>query len=112
MNDFKAFVAIIHGDLPETLIYYISMKPAPSGNWKRLDETNRMIEAFMKTQARTQFIDVSAAMLDSQESVRQEPYGADPMHMNEAGYSLWTSIIRPVLLHRFGAQSIVRTPAP
>jgi lysophospholipase L1-like esterase len=104
LNDFKQFVDIIHSDLPETWIYYISMKPTPQGEWQRKDQTNQLIEAYVRTQQRVQFIDVSRAMLDSQGNLRRELYGSDPMHMNAAGYALWTSVIRPVLMSRFGAQ--------
>ena len=102
LNDFKQFVSIVHGDLPETWIYYISMKPAPWGNWQLMDQTNRAIAAYIRTQPRVQFIDVSAAMLDSQGKPRSELYGWDPMHMNRSGYALWTSIVKPILMERFG----------
>src|SRR5438067_7294852 len=104
LNDFKQFVGTVHGDLPETWIYYISMKPAPWGNWQLMDQTNRMIAAYISTQPRVQFIDVSSAMLDSQGKLRRELYGWDPMHMNASGYALWTSIVKPVLMERFGTK--------
>ena len=101
LEDFKRFVAIVHSRLPETWIYYISMKPAPVGDWELFSKTNGMIEAYLRTQERAQFIDVSSAMLDAQGKLRPELYGDDPEHMNPAGYVLWTSIIKPVLLQRF-----------
>ncbi len=104
LDDFKRFVEIIHSELPGTWIYYVSMKPTPAGwsNWEVLRKTNGMIEAFIRTQDRTQFIDVSSAMLNAQGQPRGELFGWDHMHMNAAGYALWRSIIKPVLLNRFG----------
>jgi lysophospholipase L1-like esterase len=104
-EDFKQFVAIIHSQLPDTWIYYISMKPAPLrwGNWKREKETNRMIEEYARTQDRVQFIDVSAAMLDAQGQPRRELFRWDHLHMNAKGYALWTATIKPVLLKRFAS---------
>jgi lysophospholipase L1-like esterase len=101
LADFKAFVATVHADLPQTWIYYVSMKPARFGDWPLMDRTNRMIAAYIRTQERVQFVDVSTAMLD-QGRLRHGLYGWDPMHMNAQGYALWTSIIRPVLMERFG----------
>jgi lysophospholipase L1-like esterase len=101
LQDFKRFVGLIHKELPETWIYYISMKPAPVGNWELFKKTNGMIEAYIRTQDRSQYIDVSSAMLDAQGHLRRELYGKDPMHMNDAGYAVWTTIVKPVLVDRF-----------
>ncbi len=106
LKELEQFVSIVQGDLPETWIYYISMKPAPHGNWPLMDQANRMIAAYIRTQERVQFIDVSAAMLDSHRKLRGELYDSDPRHMNASGYVLWTSIVKPVLMERFGTQSI------
>jgi len=43
LNEFIQFVALIHGELPDTRIFYVSMKPAPWGDWRLMDQTNRMI---------------------------------------------------------------------
>jgi len=44
------------------------------------------------------------AMLESHGKLRPELYGSDPMHMNASGYALWTSIVKPVLMERFGTR--------
>ena len=104
INDFKQFVALIHAELPDTWTYYVSMKPSPLRwrNWDNIHRTNQMIEAFIRTQQRVQFIDVSAAMLNAKGQPRSEIFRPDGLHMNSQGYALWTSIIKPVLLSRFG----------
>jgi lysophospholipase L1-like esterase len=104
LNDFKQLISIVHRDLPDTWIFYVSMKPAPWGNWPLMDQTNRMIAAYIRTQERVQFIDVSGAMLDSQGKLRRELYDSDPMHMNASGYALWTSIVKAALIERLGTK--------
>jgi lysophospholipase L1-like esterase len=44
-------------------------------------------------------------MLDSQGKPRAELFRRDGLHMNAKGYAVWTSIIRPVLLSRFGSSN-------
>ena len=44
-------------------------------------------------------------MLDSQGKSRAELFRRDGLHMNAKGYAVWTSIIRPVLLSRFGSSN-------
>jgi lysophospholipase L1-like esterase len=107
LDDFKQFVAIIHAQLPETWIYYISIKPTTlrSGNWPTMQKTNQMISAFIRTQDRVQFVDVSSAMLDSQGKPRRDLLKWDGLHPNPKCYALWTSILKPILLARFGPSS-------
>jgi lysophospholipase L1-like esterase len=102
-GDFRQFVEIIHTKLPETWIYYISIKPSIRrwGNWGKCQETNGLIADYIRTQPRVQFIDVDRAMLDAQGKPRKELFRWDGLHMNVEGYAVWTSIIKPVLLNRF-----------
>jgi lysophospholipase L1-like esterase len=102
-GDFSQFVDIIHSQLPETWVYYVSIKPSilRSGNWQKMKKTNELIAAYISTQPRVQFIDVDEAMLDAQGEPRAELFRWDGLHMNAKGYALWTSIIKPVLLNRF-----------
>jgi lysophospholipase L1-like esterase len=103
-SDFRRFVETIHSQLPGTWICYISMKPTPLrwSNWRTVQKTNKMIEDYSRSQERVQFIDVSTAMLDAQGKPRHDLFRWDGLHVNAQGYSLWTLIIRPVLLSRFG----------
>jgi lysophospholipase L1-like esterase len=96
-------VEIIHTKLPETWIYYISIKPSIRrwSNWGKCQETNGLIADYIRTQPRVQFIDVDRAMLDAQGKPRKELFRWDGLHMNAEGYAVWTSIIKPVLLNRF-----------
>lgn len=88
--DFKQFVGIIHAKLPETWIYYISIKPSPLrwGNWEKLKRTNALIVTYCETQQRVQYIDVDASMLDAQGKPRAELFRWDGLHMNSEGYAI------------------------
>ena len=103
LEEFKRFVEIVHTQFPEAWIYFISIKPAPKGGWDVFHKTNGMIAAYIRTKDHVQFIDVSSAMLDENGHLRPGFYGSDPFHMNASGYVLWTSIIKPVLMDRFGS---------
>jgi lysophospholipase L1-like esterase len=103
-EDFRRFVTLIHSQIPDTWIYFISIKPSPS-RWTispSIQRANELIAAYARTQERVEFIDVSAAMLTEHGSLRRELFLPDDLHLNAEGYALWTSIIRPILLKRFG----------
>jgi lysophospholipase L1-like esterase len=104
-GDFKEFVQIVHGALPDTWIYFISIKPSTLRwrMWPEMQRANRMIEEFAHTRQRVQFIDVSSAMLDSTGNPKRDLLKADGLHPTPKCYQLWTSIIKPVLMQRFGS---------
>lgn len=104
-RDFRQFVEIVQSKLPETWIYYISIKPSPlrHRNWEKIKRTNVLIANYCEAQPRVQYIDVDAAMLDAQGKPRADLFRWDGLHMNSKGYAIWTSIIRPLLLSRFAA---------
>jgi lysophospholipase L1-like esterase len=97
--DFKAFVAKVQAKLPQTEIAYISIAGNPA-RWAQVEKvkaTNAMIEEFTKTTPRLKFINVFPHMLGSDGLPRPEIFLSDRLHMNAAGYELWTKIVRPFL---------------
>jgi lysophospholipase L1-like esterase len=112
--DFKSFVALVQGALPQVFIYFISIKPSPRRRRQlpRQREANRLIEEFCRSQARVQFIDVATAMLDKDGEPRAELFAGDRLHPNARCYELWTSIIKPILLRQFEVAPAATQTAP
>jgi len=97
-DDFKEFVGRVRKDLPAVKIAFISIKPSPA-RWslvKQMQSANEKIRTYIESQKGLVYIDVFAPMLRDGE-VRKELFGQDGLHMNGAGYKLWTSIVRPYL---------------
>ncbi|MCP4129459.1 MAG: hypothetical protein GY754_00445 [bacterium] len=92
-------VEFINSHLPETRIYYVSIKPSPSRMefWPNMKKANSLIMIYADTNDNMTFIDVSSSMFDQDENLKKEIFTWDRIHMNEKGYSLWTQIIKPVL---------------
>jgi lysophospholipase L1-like esterase len=106
-QDARTLVQTIRAALPETWIYLISIKPSESrlSAWPRMKEANRMIGDFAGTQEHVQYIDVASAMFDSKGNLRADLFVEDGLHPTAKCYALWTSIIKPLLLERFGLNS-------
>ena len=103
-QDVQQFVQLVHSKLPETWIYVISIKPSIL-RWKRwpeMNESNRLIQDFLRTQDHAAFIDVASAMLDQHGRLSEDLFVADGLHPSAKCYALWTSLIKPVLMQRFG----------
>lgn len=105
-NDAKEFVRMVRSASPDILIYFLSIKPSKARwkEWPQMKSANSMIAAIAKTQQHVQYIDVGSAMLDAQGHPRDELFADDGLHPNAKCYSLWTSIIKPILLQREGTQ--------
>ena len=59
---------------------------------------NDMISTYATMDQRLQFIDVSSPMIGADGNPREELFWVDGLHLSNAGYDLWTSIVRPVLM--------------
>ncbi|MGZ4974234.1 MAG: GDSL-type esterase/lipase family protein, partial [Limisphaerales bacterium] len=96
---FKAFVQKVRTALPSTKIIYLSISTSPSrwGQFNRVKEANRLIQTEIKDMPNVRYVDVVAAMLDTTGKPKAGIYAPDRLHMNEKGYAIWTSILRPFL---------------
>ena len=97
---FKLLFSIIRKTLPGVPVAYVSIKPSPS-RWNihgRMEEANKAIEAFLKTQRATSFIDVYHKMLDKDGEPIKDIFLEDKLHMNAKGYAIWKKVIQPYLL--------------
>ena len=108
-NDAREFVKIVHSELPETWIYIMSIKPSYLrwNEWPKMKAANKLIQDFLKTQDRVQYLDVATPMFDGQDKPPRDLFVEDGLHPTAKCYALWTSIIKPVLLQRFGTPKAV-----
>ena len=95
---FKTSYTIIRNHLGNKIpIMYVSIKPSVA-RWNMEDKfvtANSLIRNFINKQKHTQFLDVHAAMLDSNGEVYKDIFIADKLHMNAKGYAIWQKIIAP-----------------
>jgi lysophospholipase L1-like esterase len=98
-NRFKQLFSIIRSKLPSANITFVSIKPSPS-RYKllsKMEQTNSMIEAFLKSEKNTSFIDVFHPMLMANGRAIPDIFLSDSLHMNEKGYAIWKKAIEPKL---------------
>ena len=101
--EFEIFFNSVKKVLPKTKVFAIGIQPSPS----RFDQRPRQLEwndavsNLAKTDPNLVFIDVSSAMLSSENKPRLELYTYDKLHMNENGYKIWTKLVRKDLKKYF-----------
>jgi lysophospholipase L1-like esterase len=96
---FQSFVAIIHRELPETRVAFVSIKPsiARLNIIDKVRQTNQLIRDYVRTDDKLAYVDVFAPMLDASGQPRQELFLEDGLHMNAKGYAIWRDLIFPIL---------------
>ncbi len=94
-NSFVYFQKLLKQELPNTELFFISIKLSPSRTkyWTTITSINKMIEIYCNSTSNCQFIDVNKAMLDNENQVRKDLYLKDNLHLNKEGYQIWSRII-------------------
>lgn len=95
LGSLQNFVHKVHAALPGTRISYISIKPSPEriALLPQVRQTNALIASFVQTVPGMRYIDIFNPMLGADGLPRLELFGADRLHLNDAGYRLWQSVI-------------------
>jgi lysophospholipase L1-like esterase len=96
---YRDFAAKAHGHLPQARLVVIAIKPSPA-RWPlfgRMHVANELLRAAAAEDPRRAFVDVAAPMLGAQGMPRPELFLADGLHLNAAGYRLWSELLLPQL---------------
>lgn len=99
LRNYKRFVSLVNNQQPDTKIYFISIKPSKT-RWEyypNMAKANQMIRHFSDGHEKLAFIDISSSMLDADGKPREDIFIFDGIHMDDEGYEIWTSIIKPIL---------------
>jgi lysophospholipase L1-like esterase len=97
--DYRAFVEKLQTALPATRLVYVAIKPSIA-RWKlypQMSEANRQINEIAAADPRQTFVDIATPMLGENSTPRAELFLDDGLHLNDEGYRLWTSLVRPHL---------------
>jgi lysophospholipase L1-like esterase len=100
LSSFKLFVQLTENYLPDTHIYFLSIKPSPARE-KYLDKmliTNVLIEEYCNNKRHLHYIDITEKMFNSYGEIRRDIFVRDMLHMNREGYKIWAKIIKKALL--------------
>lgn len=98
---FRLFIQMLRNDYPKAHIYIISFKPSFAKMSQLPDQLiiNRLLSDYASQTPNISFIDITKTMYNADGSLRNDIFVEDRLHLNAKGYSLWTEIIKPVLLN-------------
>jgi len=98
-RDFQTFQEQVHAALPNTRILYIAIKPSLK-RWKlypKMKAANQKIAEICRQEKRLTFLDIATPMLGDHGKPQPSLFADDGLHLNAAGYALWTEIVTPHL---------------
>jgi lysophospholipase L1-like esterase len=100
----------IHAFDPKIRIYVIGLKPSPYrfDRWDLYQATNALLEDVCAGAPPCTYIPPPAGLLDNNGKPIPSLYLDDQIHLNAAGYAVWTAAIRPILVA--GETKAARTP--
>jgi lysophospholipase L1-like esterase len=100
VSDYQEFVNALQRTLPETRLVYIAIKPSIQrwAMYSKMREVNQRIATIAAQDERQVFLDIASPMLATDDS---QPHAkwfvADGLHLNDAGYELWSTLLKPQL---------------
>jgi lysophospholipase L1-like esterase len=93
---FQQFVERMRERFPSIPIAFISVKPSPARFWNisNIRRANELIRQASEKCPGVSYLDLFALMLSPAGGSRPDLFTNDGLHMNSAGYELWTTKIR------------------
>ncbi len=92
----KLIVGTIHAQDDDAEIFLIGITPTPSRFqvWEQIQRANALIADYCAATDKLHFIRTDAIFLDESGKPRESLFVEDRLHLNEAGYQLWSATIR------------------
>ena len=99
LNGFQTFVRKVRQDLPNVLIYNISITPtrARFNKLAEVQATNALIKNFCESDEKLFFFDLADQFLTKDGQPRDDLFIQDGLHLNEKGYKIWVDEMKPIL---------------
>ena len=98
-EDYIKFIQLVRSRLPETPIYFISIKPSIDriAVINGMAAANALIRQHTETDKSLHYVDVFSVMLDESGKPKEDIFGHDGLHMNAKGYDLWEAAVKEAL---------------
>lgn len=111
---FRYYEYLFHDNFPKSTLYYVSTNPSINIYRKayinNIDSTNKLIKNYIKTRTNTFFIDTFHSLMPN--GVFDLSYfGPDSLHLNDKGYSLITTIIKPIIKEKYNTYLLSNPPS-
>ncbi len=100
LTGYRCLVQKVKNGLGDIPIVFIGITPNPSrwGKWNLSSQLNGEVKKLAAQWPGLHYVDIAVPFLQTGQPPDTSLFVSDKLHLNEKGYKLWTSTIRPVLL--------------
>ena len=111
-EDYRRFAGLVHARLPDVRIIFLAIKPSESrwSFWPEMKKANELVQGLCRNDDRLFFADLATSVLGPDGKPRSELFLSDKLHLNPAGYSVWTQALTPVLRQALASRRDIRSP--
>ncbi len=97
-QDYKEFVELVHANFPETIVFFISIKPSVQRwkKWPMMAEVNNLVRKYAENHPNLGYVDLASPLFDGDGKLKNV-FVADGLHLNAYGYQLWQEALTPYL---------------
>ncbi|GAA5131225.1 hypothetical protein JIN84_06475 [Luteolibacter yonseiensis] len=109
LNDYTSFLKMVHDRFPQTRIILTSVKIAPSRDLEipSVHALNVRLQAWCTDKNWLRYIDCTSYLADPQGQPMVSFYRDDRLHLSDAGYAQWKSILDPVLREEWAKAGVL-----
>ncbi len=99
VTGYRCLVQKLRQGLGDVHLIFIGITPNPArwSQWSKAAQVNAAVKALTATAPGLHYVDIPAAFLKQGQPPPAKLFVSDKLHLNDEGYKLWNSVIRPVL---------------
>ena len=96
---FQFFLKQVQKRQPDVPFLWVEITPTKSrwAQWEKIKRLNQMIKTYCDKTDNVYFVSTASAFLDEAGFPKTTLFVEDQLHLNKAGYALWSSIIRKAI---------------
>ncbi|MDR1794932.1 MAG: GDSL-type esterase/lipase family protein [Erysipelotrichaceae bacterium] len=99
LKEMETLVTLLHEKVPGAKLYALTVysTTAASDHFKDDDQFNSGLKSLAEKYSYLEIIDVASALRDSPTKPKEGIFKSDNVHLNSAGYKIWSAEVRSVL---------------
>ncbi len=99
IEDFQAFVEVIHKKNPGTRIIFLGIKPSISREkqFETQKEANKLVADYCSKNPKLLFVDTVPLIMDASGKPTKELFAKDGLHLSPLGYEGWSEKLKGIL---------------
>ncbi|MCB9760597.1 MAG: hypothetical protein H6739_12215 [Alphaproteobacteria bacterium] len=99
LGDLRCLIQQLRASGSVAPVLFIGITPTPArwSSWDLASQVNAAVAELAEGNGRLVYVDVPTAFLRTGQPPSSALFVDDGLHLNEAGYALWTAVVRPAL---------------